>query len=1433
MKTLHLTRVHTVLCSKQFRFLSTAILVLVLLPPAANAQLKNQVSTNGTGVKREPAVAVRVWKDLTTHDDGETIAAAYILEGTGGASTGTVTSSVSTNGGMTWSGDQAALPNSYPAADEIEDQKIAYRLDGSNKPELVAAYRTYTGTTVDNVLVAFSSNNGNSWESTTLSLQSDGSQKTSRPIIATDNNNNGSTLRNTAYVVWRDSDRTTNQTFVYVKTVSTSHAAGTEVQIAESPYPCTSACYNVEACDIGIDAESNVYVLWRKVYIGSTLRDLIISKSTDGGSTWGAHAVGTGTSIEPSITLNYHDYPALTISQHGCSGTESAFVAYTEQGSGTTPPPSVLKLTSASLALTSWSTPLNVETDPSKPATAYPSDGNTYAWDFQYEPELAPDGIGGVFLLYYSAQHSGATHLPCAVIYESGPTGPRNALTAYPGISIAYKTTVFDYVGIVWNPILLVAHAVWTEYNTSATDMEIYATRVSNTGPSTNALIGDLGFSNQRKIVMTGNTPHMVGTGELTHSPTVNKDHAIWYSEQNEITKDWTGPIQLDYHDFDTFTNTTFPFSRKASNGTAPCIAVYQRSSDPNDQRAVAVVWAAQPPTATGYLNNQAILYIRVKESPCASGDIGDWSPVDSIAVTTLAEYGSFAPVVAPLTAAVTGTSNRYLIGWVVTFAHAELLQSVTYLRGPQSASGWVANENWGPHVGTWTAEVSKLVDDACPGVLPRYPPRLEAAGGSLNGSFISVTSNESNGYGLRDGAKSDLHPTSAPTMASQDVVFTGDGLMPNVGVWNLTAWYNTVASSTLGELAGLGQASNIQVPANPCNPPLISVGAPVPPKIVTISGIHLGTAYPVQNAFDRDPSITITSTGQRIAAWEHLEGPFGLVPVVSLQAAVGGGRLVECPSALLNTYTSIRIRQTQNNGTWPTMQDVISGSAQNVFTGPGNAPLWTWLRNPSVTAFPKTPDAPHNSSVYDPGAAELLFWQQNMIKTNGCLVTQTTPNALHERRFWQQTQGAWWLGQWYANDNPDPAGWGSPYPSGYSGANSQRSFGIYNNGPQWPTAPPPYGSQLLGNTLKDRDGNPYARGLSYGIGNAVTSGLPQPTLCNPIPDVGAFKLGTFDTALGVEFYRSETRVKDSSMVTFKWGKVWVEDTVFGIPIREVMLHNGIPDSTFASHDAIRDSIFATEWFNWPVSAEIKYDRLMLFPQAGTLYFNIDTSVAYDTLGDSVLVFDTVPSTFTTDTIQRTDSCFISPVVSMKYTVELVHQNGHIDTVEQLRYDPYDSVYIWPRTVHIAHSSDAADTVMLRVRGQLTGIPDYDSLVGFERETMLDTYPSWGDTTIAIATGGGILPPPDTCFAVDGPYANPSYPSENDVSILVHYCASGSTISAQVYDYLGYSVGSASTFTSDAQVWDRLPINSPLVSGTYYIVVTVGSYSGTLGYVVY
>jgi photosystem II stability/assembly factor-like uncharacterized protein len=109
----------------------------------------------------------------------------------------------------------------------------------------------------------------------------------------------------------------------------------------------------------------------------------------------------------------------------------------------------------------------------------------------------------------------------------------------------------------------------------------------------------------------------------------------------------------------------------------------------------------------------------------------------------------------------------------------------------------------------------------------------------------------------------------------------------------------------------------------------------------------------------------------------------------------------------------------------------------------------------------------------------------------------------------------------------------------------------------------------------------------------------------------------------------------------------------------------------------------------------------------------------------------------------------------------------------------------------------------------------------------------WEEDTGVVAGVAESNSQDGSCFDAMGPYTNPSEPSENDVSVLVHYCGLGLTITAQVYTMMGVPIGPPSTYTSDGQEWDRIPITAPPIAGTYYITTTVGSYSSTLGYSVY
>ncbi len=1330
-----------------------------------------------------------------------------------------VKTSVSTDAGKTWN-VQGYLPlpsNSTLTAGVSNDARLAYRLN-SGKPQLLCAYDAWDDNTIQDcaegggICVAFSTNDGKDWGTTPTIVEAKIDQNntyigcmTIRPELATDKTT-GLTTSGNAYVCWTRTPCITRGCFgdiseVRTATILSGSTVATNYNTIKS---LTSTTDYVEACDIGVASNGYVLVLWEERHTGLETRDLYISESTDGGQTFPnaqTYTVATGIpapdasasyddfvgnpdNIEPRA---YQDYPSMTISKSS-GGSEVVYVAYTAGTSSPSTNPSDLfvKWCSTS-ALNSWNT-TNIVQVPDNGIDPYPGGSSSYT--IQFEPTLAPDGTGGVFLLYYTQQISG-NEVPA--MYElQGSDASSQGLLAQQPISLPFPsfteteskdgTGVGDYIGIAYDPVLRLAHPIWTDFNSTDNVLDVYTISIG-----AEPLVGDLGFSNQRRVVMTSGEAHLAGYGQLVppdpNAPK-NKKHTIWYSEQpeqqNGWAQEWSVPLELDLHDFDNYNGQSTAFSDGVIIGNrTPSIGVYQRSN--TGQRAVAEVWAARPPSPLGYSYELEVIYIRVKEwTTTENGDLSDWSPVDSIFVRT----GATAPVVAPLTAQVgTSLTDRYLIGWVITYAGSGNLNSVTLLRGTQTGENVkVMNESWGTYTDTWTAP-SMLVYD---GFLRRL---CDGLGGLTHGSFVSVTSDESNGNGIPGGPLGDITPAGTGT---QTIVFTGEGDLPYSNVWAVNATYSTVPGSLLGE----------PMPGGVTTPFQLDAGDPTMPAITYNPN---GTIkLPPTFGFERNPSVTITSTGQKIAAWEEMDGSWtGYYPVYKYYSHIELAKTI--PGAL---------------SPWNPVLEKITETA--------NDDSWSWLRNPSVTAFPKTSlkDATDNSDQ-DPGAAELLYVDSC---AQNALGATTTYNYVLEEQF-HELQGdlhtPTFGGKWYL---PKPS-WFPTDPTNnnnYIGANAQRSFGIYNTGPQYGTTQP-----LGSNDLLNPDGSTsYTHGLSYGVANAVAGGTIEPWLSSPTPDIGALK-GTYDTALGVQLYRSEQRRKDSSVVTFKWGKVYVGDTALNEPFREVMLHDGEPDSNgYISHDAIRDSIFATEWFDWPVSAEVKYDRLMLIPQAGVLTYRIDTLTDYDTLGNPIVKYDTVAGSFIPDTTRRTDSAFFETGTGMVYTVQLVHISGHVDTIEQAVYIPSLGLFITPKTVHIENASNFADTVMLRVVGSFTNVPDADSDVRFEEETMLDTYPSIGDTTFAIVSGGGQLPLLDPSFSAMGPYSNPSHPSAKNVSILVHYPSSGSTITAQVYDQLGNAVGAASSYTSDGQKWDRIPIHAPATAGGYYITVSVGNYLNSLGYIV-
>ncbi|HET6400417.1 MAG TPA: hypothetical protein VFH95_03375, partial [Candidatus Kapabacteria bacterium] len=925
---------------------------------------------------------------------------------------------------MTWNESTTPIPN--PAGyGTTDDEKIAYREGSNGSPELIAIFRGFS--TTEGTFLNYSSDNGITWEYLTpyytgqqkVELNDGVNKFTQRPLITTDPTSNN------AYIAWSTEG---NESYVNVATI----ASGGQT-LSNKYYDATAletggiegsgadtASYVVEACNISVDANGYIYLLWRKRYLRTSTFVLYIDESKNGGVTWTKEAATiTKDAAKPEDderipqqeVTKYVDYATMTISSSPstCAAGDSIFVAYPQLPQNIADNGiSDLYLASAALSAGSigaWGT-YNINGDNVDWGSGY-----TNTLLRQFEPSLAPDGLGGVFLLYYS----GAVQPSYMRTEEEGISAVLFETGNRPQVVLSYSQSEYlmnqlsDYIGIVWDPDQSEAFPVWTDiaYSPITHIWSIGIPDLDIAGTVSNPALGDLGFSNQRRIVMTDNMAHLIGFGGKGSGLSDNPE-AIWYSEQTSNSAgtalDWTPPYHL---------------GESSSLNQTPAEGVYQMGGS-SGQKAIAVVWPAGSNPELGYR-----IEYRIKEwCICDGGEGSNWSPLQWFGIGSAPVNVAIAPLTVPVTGSgLTASAERYLLGWVITWETDGLLMSKTVLRGGQLTTGTnpaaMQNEDWGARYDNFTLAPAQqgqlfpytnnvLVND---GAIIPSPERLVIDG------FVTATSNESKGTG-----------TLNPGDLTQEVIFTGDGTKANTDVWDVNPTYVTTPTPSLGaQGTNLGEL-NIAPPGQCATTPL---DAPKAEIIHEPSGISI--ISPPRLYFDRNPSVTITSTGQKIVAWEH-EDCSSIASSSTYSCADCISQPTPCPAGALD-YASIRTRKTLANGWTDPTYDEIVGSANDL--------KFDWLRNPSVTAFPKTP-LPDNSSLttdQDPGAAELLFWQQNAITPSRlyCNYTESSSYTIHERQFDEAKGPNHWLGGWSSRD---PQGgipeWPTSNDNGFPGANSQ-----------------------------------------------------------------------------------------------------------------------------------------------------------------------------------------------------------------------------------------------------------------------------------------------------------------------------------------------------------------------------------------------------------
>jgi len=423
-----------------------------------------------------------------------------------------------------------------------------------------------------------------------------------------------------------------------------------------------------------------------------------------------------------------------------------------------------------------------------------------------------------------------------------------------------------------------------------------YGIYFANYKPFTKTNFGWLGFSDQRKIVMTGVTAHAVfeDQGRIYYTMSAHL--------KGDKDRDWTQPVQL---------NAIAPSFGVTQ--ARPSIAVYENGdagSAFSGQAAIAVTWY-------DYTTNDDSLKVRTREFDVCKGEWGAWSPVYTVNAlnkpSSSVGFGrdSTTPVIAPLLRLhLVGTASTLsdapltdFVGWTVTWtgplsSGLDALQSRTLLRDDAFTPGGPLNGNWGSYPAANGAGILTNTNRMIPLLLSPAPNVLVSAPAGTLLSFPTVVNDESK-IGRNEGANGakDLPNNDF----CQEVSYTQKN--PGLGVYVLRAGYkryNTVA-----------------------------IGGLILPLLLNPKLIHGGVP---KGMGARNSCVTINSNGQRALAWEEASSLFPAIPIPRIMMQMTGSKQSSYPWGL----NPIQVYQAFPPG----------GGADFV------------LRNPSLTGYPRTKES-------------------------------------------------------------------------------------------------------------------------------------------------------------------------------------------------------------------------------------------------------------------------------------------------------------------------------------------------------------------------------------------------------------------------------------------------------------------------------------------
>lgn len=842
---------------------------------------------------------------------------------------------------------------------------------------------------------------------------------------------------------------------------------------------------------------------------------------------------------------------------------------------------------------------------------------------------------------------------------------------------------------------------------------------------------GQLDFSDQRKLVSTGGFLHTVYTrlgkvyygAMLPHSQGVGISEYV-YGNSYEYAPPWGQELEL------------------SQNGMRPSIAVYQEGNaagDATQRYALGIVWAE-------YANNTEYIKFRTAEYAHDCDYPIVWSEpyvIHSHVVAGGADDGTtpvLAPLVTPKNESPASDEGSILLGWNITWSSPRLspppacgnnsspftgLYSRTWLRW-KNLTVRSANEDFG-HPDAYAApsdysQSAGFQPTGYPDALGSYNTLLEPSNcnDKMNPiGFPTITSTESKYSPLEMPIAG-----SAPRNDYYDfnIGFTTDGSKPGIWVINVDYLRKPKDGHPIGWMY-----RNYTVTASDQNNPTAATNLGLDDVI--------GQIY----RLERNPSITINSSGVSFVAWERMLDEVTYPP---------------SPAKPVHTLHSEIVAQGQayNSARWITaMPQQIT--FQRINTELALNPRFEWLRNPSINGFPRThlPDRTLPTADKDYGEVDFLQWIENEVSLN----VETPVDRLDNWYYLEKPGGTTkTLGAWsqYAYE-VQPA------------ANSQRSVGMYE-----------------ANT--------------YGGGNKVLSvgGAAEDAIM--FHSTGSYK-GTYDSLLAGQVYSGERLMVNSLGGRFVWGNVFVGDSSASLPSRQVKMCWNIDSTTNLSNiSEVRNALYRTETFDYPVGAILRYWRGFLF-------------------SDSIFA--------------SLDGPLYSPNRFLKYTVELVSDSIHVDTLEQVVVAPYNGTFGSPKHVTVSNASGIVHDAYLRVRVEMS--LDTISNIAYTVQDIYARQPfeALFDTSIVYFKRGYGELSRKTDLSVGSPFPQPIEMRQGTISLPVFY-PEGHIITLTMVDNLGKTVSTQSVLSTGS--WQLAGLTVPTSPGAYFVVVRADNYSDVAPFIV-